>query len=172
MNAGFIPSQVWVHDMQVGGGRIIGEACHYMDLCAYLAGSEIQSVCMNGMGSETKENTDNASILLRFRNGSNAVINYFANGSKSYSKERVEVFSQERVLIMDNFRSTKAFGVKGFKNLKTRINKGHKTQFHSYIQKIKEGGEELIAFPEMVNVTLASFAALQSLKEKRWIDVE
>ena len=172
MNAGFIPSQVWVHDMQVGGGRIIGEACHYMDLCAYLAGSEIQSVCMNGMGSETKENTDNASILLRFRNGSNAVINYFANGSKSYSKERVEVFSQERVLIMDNFRSTKAFGVKGFKNLKTRINKGHKTQFHSYIQKIKEGGEELIAFPEMVNVTLASFAALQSLKEKRWVDVE
>jgi len=172
MNAGFIPPQVWVHDMQVGGGRIIGEACHYMDLCAYLAGSEIQSVCMNGMGSETKENTDNASILLRFRNGSNAVINYFANGSKSYSKERVEVFSQERVLIMDNFRSTKAFGVTGFKNLKTRINKGHKTQFHSYIQKIKEGGEELIAFPEMVNVTLASFAALQSLKEKRWVDVE
>jgi len=172
MNAGFIPPQVWVHDMQVGGGRIIGEACHYMDLCAYLAGSEIQSVCMNGMGSETKENTDNASILLRFRNGSNAVINYFANGSKSYSKERVEVFSQERVLIMDNFRSTKAFGVTGFKNLKTRINKGHKTQFHSYIQKIKEGGEELITFPEMVNVTLASFAALQSLKEKRWVDVE
>ena len=171
MNAGFIPPQVWVHDMQVGGGRIIGEACHYMDLCAYLAGSEIQSVCMNAMGTETRENTDNASILLKFRNGSNAAINYFANGSKSYSKERVEVFSQERVFILDNFRSTRAYGVKGFKKLKTRINKGHKTQFHTYIQRIREGGEELIPFHEMVNVTLASFAALQSLREKRWVDI-
>ena len=129
-------------------------------------------VCMNAMGTETSENTDNASILLRFRNGSNAAINYFANGSKSYSKERVEVFSQERVFILDNFRSTRAYGVKGFKNLKTRINKGHKTQFHTYVQKIKDGGEGLIPFHEMVNVTLASFAALRSLKEKRWVDVE
>ncbi len=171
MNAGFIPPQMWVHDMQVGGGRIIGEACHYMDLCAYLAGSEIQSVCMNSMGVDTKENTDNASILLKFKNGSNAVINYFANGSKSYSKERVEVFSQERVFILDNFRTTKAFGAKGFKNMKTRMNKGHKAQFHTYIQRIKEGGEPLINFNEAVNVTKASFAALQSLKEKKWIDI-
>ena len=172
MNAGLIPPQVWVHDMKVGGGRIIGEACHYMDLCAYLAGSEIKSVCMNSMGTDTQENTDNASILMKFRNGSNAVINYFANGSKSYSKERLEVFSQERVFVMDNFRTTTAFGAKGFKKLKTKINKGHKAQFHTYIQRIKEGGEPLIAFDEMVNVTRASFAALQSLKEKKWIDVE
>jgi len=172
MNAGLIPPQVWVHDMKVGGGRIIGEACHYMDLCAYLAGSEIKSVCMNSMGTDTQENTDNASILMKFRNGSNAVINYFANGSKSYSKERLEVFSQERVFVMDNFRTTTAFGAKGFKKLKTKINKGHKAQFHTYIQRIKEGGEPLIAFDEMVNVSRASFAALQSLKEKKWIDVE
>lgn len=172
MNAGFIPPQVWVHDMKVGGGRIIGEACHYMDLCAYLAGSEIQSVCMNSMGADIKDNTDNASILMKFRNGSNAVINYFANGSKSYSKERVEVFSQERVFVLDNFRTTKAFGAKGFKNLKTKMNKGHKEQFHTYIQRIKEGGEPLIGFSEMINVTKASFAALESLKEKQWIDVE
>lgn len=172
MNAGFIPPQVWVHDMQVGGGRIIGEACHYMDLCLYLAGSEIQSVCMNSMGTDRPVNTDNASILLKFRNGSNAVINYFANGSKSYSKERLEVFSRERVFILDNFRSTRAFGARGFKNLKTRINKGHKTQFHTYIQRIREGGDALIPFPEMLNVTRASFAALQSLKENRWVNVE
>jgi predicted dehydrogenase len=157
--------------MQVGGGRIIGEACHYMDLCAYLAGSEIKSVCMNSMGTEVRDNTDNASILMKFENGSNAVINYFANGSKSYSKERIEVFSQQRVFVIDNFRSTRAFGAKGFKNLKTRMNKGHKEQFHTYIQRIKEGGQPLIPVSELVNVTKASFAALRSLKEKRWTDV-
>jgi predicted dehydrogenase/threonine dehydrogenase-like Zn-dependent dehydrogenase len=172
MNAGFIPPQVWVHDMKVGGGRIIGEACHYMDLCAYLAGSEIQSVCMNSMGTDTLENTDNASILMKFKNGSTAVINYFANGSKSYSKERIELFSQERVFVLDNFRTTTAYGAKGFKKLKTKMNKGHKAQFHTYIQRIKEGGDPLISLSEMVNVTKASFAALQSLKEKQWIDVE
>ena len=172
MNAGFIPSKVWVHDMQVGGGRIIGEACHYMDLCVYLTGSEIVSVCMNSMGTETRENSDNASILLKFKNGSNAVINYFANGSKSYSKERLEVFSHERVMIMDNFRTTQGYGMKGFKKIKTRIDKGHKTQFSKYIRSIKEGGEPLINFDEIVNVTKASFASVKSLKEKRWVDVE
>jgi len=172
MNAGFIPPQVWVHDMEVGGGRIIGEACHYMDLCAYLAGSEITSVCMNSMGAEMEENTDNASILMKFANGSTAVINYFANGAKSYSKERIELFSQERVFVMDNFRRTSAYGASGFKTVKGRIDKGHRTQFHEYIRRIKEGGEPLINFDEMVNVTRASFAALRSLKEKRWIDVD
>ncbi len=172
MNAGFIPPQVWVHDMEVGGGRIIGEACHYMDLCSYFAGSAIRSVCMNSMGTGSEENTDNASILLKFENGSNAVINYFANGSKAYSKERFEVFSQERVFVLDNFRTTKAFGAKGFKNLKTKINKGHKDQFHAYIQKIKNGGEPLIPLNDILNVTKASFGALRSLKEKGWVDVE
>jgi len=171
MNAGAIPPSVWVHDLQVGGGRIIGEACHYIDLCVYLASSEIASICMNSMGENPQKNTDNASILLKFKNGSNAVVNYFANGAKSYSKERVEVFSRERVFIMDNFRTTKAFGAKGFKDLKTKIDKGHKTQFHEYIKRIKEGGEPLIPMNEIVNVTKASFAAIQSLKEKRWIDV-
>lgn len=143
-----------------------------MDLCAYLAGSVITSVCMNSMGTEMEENTDNASILMKFANGSNAVINYFANGAKSYSKERLELFSQERVFVLDNFRRTTAYGAKGFKTVKGRIDKGHRTQFHEYIRRIKEGGEPLINFDEMVNVTRASFAALRSLKEKRWIDVD
>ena len=91
MNAGFVPKDVWLHDMEIGGGRIIGEACHYIDLCTYLTDSNVVSVCMNSMGINPQENTDNASILLKYENGSNAVINYFANGSKSYSKERVEV---------------------------------------------------------------------------------
>jgi predicted dehydrogenase/threonine dehydrogenase-like Zn-dependent dehydrogenase len=171
MNAGTIPANVWVHDLQIGGGRIIGEACHYLDLCVFLTGSEIHSVCMNAMGENPKENTDNASILVRFKNGSNAVINYFANGSKSYSKERVEVYSRERVFIMDNFCTTKGFGAKGFKNLKTSMDKGHKTQFQTYIKRIQNGGEALIPFSEIVNVTKSSFAAIQSLKEGRWVEL-
>ncbi|MDR1610873.1 MAG: bi-domain-containing oxidoreductase, partial [Candidatus Symbiothrix sp.] len=103
MNAGFIPPEVWVHDLQVGGGRIIGEACHFIDLCSYLSGSKVISVCMNSLGANPAENTDNVSILLKYENGANAVINYFANGSKAYSKERIEAYSQERTLILDNW---------------------------------------------------------------------
>lgn len=172
MNAGFIPANVWVHDMKVGGGRIIGEACHYIDLISYLTGSHVKSVCMNAMGSNPEENTDNASILLRYENGSTGVINYFANGSKAYSKERVEVFSQERTLIMDNFRETRGYGVKGFSKLKTSMDKGHKNQFHKLINAEKTGGPALIPFDSIVNTTRASFAAIQSLKEGRWVDVK
>jgi len=171
MNAGAIPANVWVHDVQIGGGRIIGEACHYLDLCVFLTGSEIRSVCMNSMGENPKENTDNASILVKFKNGSNAVINYFANGAKSYSKERLEVFSRDRVFIMDNFRTTKGFDAKGFKNLNTKIDKGHKAQFQTYIKRIQDGGEALIPFSEIINVTKASFAAIESMREKKWIDL-
>lgn len=171
MNAGFIPHEVWVHDMSVGGGRIIGEACHYFDLCVYLTGSEIKSVCMNAMGENPQDNTDNVSILLKFKNGSNAVVNYFANGSKTYSKERIEVYSQERTWITDNFRITRAYGVKGFRNLRTRIDKGHKKQFDVYISRIQKGGEPLIPFIDIVNVSKASIASIHSLNEKRWIDI-
>lgn len=172
MNAGFIPANVWVHDMKTGGGRIIGEACHYIDLISFLTGSKVKAVCMNAMGTAPEENTDNASILLRYENGSSGVINYFANGSKAYSKERVEVFSQERTLIMDNFRETKGYGVKGFSKLKTSMDKGHKNQFHKLIKTIQSGGEALIPFESIVNTTQASFAAIQSLKENRWVEIK
>lgn len=172
MNAGFIPQNVWVHDMKTGGGRIIGEACHYIDLIAYLTGSRVKAVCMNSMGVNPEVNTDNASILLKMENGSTGVINYFANGSKAYSKERVEVFSQGRTFIMDNFRKTEAFGVKGFSKLKTSMDKGHKNQFHRLIKAVQNGGDALIPFESIVNTTRASFAAIQSLKENRWVEVK
>ena len=171
MNAGFIPENVWVHDMEVGGGRIIGEACHYIDLLSYLTGSNVTSVCLNAMGDHPKENTDNASMLLRFENGSNAVINYFANGSKSYSKERLEVYSQGRTLIMDNFRTTKGYGFKGFSKLKTKMNKGHLSQFENYLATVQEGKEALISFESLMNTSKASIAAIESLKTKSWVSI-
>ena len=172
MNAGFIPKDVWVHDMEIGGGRIIGEACHYIDLCSYLAGSKVISVCMNAMGTNPEENTDNASILLKYENGSNAVINYFANGSKGYSKERVEVYSQERILIMDNWRKLKGYGFKGFSSAKSGQDKGHFNQFQELVTQQKNGGEAIIPFDEIVNTTRASFAAIDSLKERKWISIK
>jgi predicted dehydrogenase/threonine dehydrogenase-like Zn-dependent dehydrogenase len=171
MNAGNIPANVWVHDMLVGGGRIIGEACHFIDLITYLTGSKVKAVCMNSMGINPEENTDNATILLKYENGSTGVINYFSNGSKSYSKERVEVYSQDRTLIMDNFRKTEGFGFKGFSKLKTKLDKGHKNQFHKLINQTKKGGEALIPFEEIVNTTKASFAAIESLKTNKWIQL-
>jgi predicted dehydrogenase/threonine dehydrogenase-like Zn-dependent dehydrogenase len=172
MNAGFIPSNSWVQDLKVGGGRIIGEACHYIDLITFLTGSIVKSVCMNSMGTNPNENTDNASILLRYENGSTGVINYFANGNKAYSKERVEIYSQEKTLIMDNFQSLKGFGFKNFSSLKTSLDKGHKRQFELLIDKIKNGGEPIIPFDEIVNTTKASFAAIESLKKQSWIEIK
>ena len=171
MNAGFIPSNSWVQDMKVGGGRIIGEACHFLDLCAYLADSPIVAVCMNAMGHAPEENTDNASILARLANGSNAVVNYFANGSKSYPKERVEVHSGERSFVIDNWKETKGYGANNFKTIKSSIDKGHKAQFQKLIERVKQGKPALIPFESIINTTRASFACLQSLKENGWIKV-
>jgi predicted dehydrogenase/threonine dehydrogenase-like Zn-dependent dehydrogenase len=171
MNAGAIPPNLWVHDLQIGGGRIIGEACHYLDLLAYMAGSPIEAVCMNALGPSPQVNTDNATILLRFANGSNGVVNYFANGHKSYAKERVEVYSQGRVAIMDNFIRTTAYGFKGFKGLKTKLDKGHDAQFKLLSERLTRGGGPLIPFNEIENVTRASFACLESLKRGEWVRV-
>jgi len=171
MNAGFIPKDVWVHDMEVGGGRIIGEACHYMDLCSYFAESKIIAVCMNAMGVNPEENTDNASILLKYENGTNAVINYFSNGNKGYSKERIEIYSQERTLIMDNWRKLKTYGFKGAK-ASSKQDKGHFNQFNELIKQQKEGGKPIIAFEDIINTTKASFAAITSLKQGKWIRVD
>ena len=171
MNAGNIPSDVWVHDMQVGGGRIIGEACHYIDLLVYLSGSKVKSICMNSMGANPAENTDNVSILLKFENGDNGVVNYFANGNKAYSKERLEVYFDEKTFIMDNFRETKGFGVKGFSKLKTKLDKGHKAQFDLLSKRIKEGGAPLIPIDEIINVSKASISAIESMKQGAWVEV-
>ncbi len=172
MNAGFIPAEMWVHDMEIGGGRIIGEACHFIDLCSYIAGSRVVSVCMNAMGENPLENTDNASILLRYENGSNAVINYFANGSKSYAKERVEVFSQERIFVLDNWRKLEAFGVRGFSKMKGTMDKGQKNLFERLNERLQNGGQPLIPFESIINTTKATFAAIRSFKENGWVNVD
>ncbi|PCJ67854.1 MAG: dehydrogenase [Bacteroidetes bacterium] len=172
MNAGEIPPDVWVHDMDNGGGRIVGEACHFIDLISFFTGSKIVSVCMNALGASPKQNTDNASILLKYENGSTGVINYFSTGSKKYSKERIEVYSQNRTFIIDNFRKTEGFGQSGFRGLKTSIDKGHQAQFTQYLKSIEGNGKSIISVDSLINTSQASFAALESLANKSWVDLK
>lgn len=174
MNAGYIPKKVWIQDLELGGGRIIGEACHYIDLITFFTGSKVVEVGMQSMGTNPELNTDNASITLKYENGSLGVVNYFANGNKGYAKERIELFYQEKNLIIDNFRRLDGYGFgSGFssKLLKTKQDKGHLKQFELLKESWEKGGEVLIPFDEIVNTTIASFAALESLKKNEFIKI-
>jgi predicted dehydrogenase len=170
MNAGMIPTNHWTQNMEVGGGRIIGEACHLIDLITFLTGSLVMSVVMNAMGKNPDLTTDNASILLKYENGSTGVINYFANGNKSYAKERIEIHSQGRSIVMDNFRKSTYYGFKtsGFSGVQ---DKGHVNQFNLFLSKLSKGGEAIIPFEEIVNTTKASIAAVESLKLGLWVNI-
>lgn len=171
MNAGAIPAGSWVHDMASGGGRILGEACHFIDLCSFFTGSKVTAVCMNAMGTAPEENTDNASILLRYANGSNAVINYFSNGSKLYDKERIEVYNMERTLVMENWRKLTGYGFKNFSSTSATQDKGHTEQFARLMKSIKTGSSPIIPFDELVNTTRATLAAIDSLRTNSWVSI-
>ncbi|MBN1512510.1 MAG: bi-domain-containing oxidoreductase [Phycisphaerae bacterium] len=170
VNAGFIPPEHWVQDPVRGGGRIIGEGCHFIDLLMSLAGSPVRTVSAAMMGAGTATREDKMSITLGFEDGSVGTVNYFANGSKTYPKELLEVFSQGRVLHLDNFRRMTGYGFKGFSRFKTaRQDKGHEREFLLFAERIAEGGTPLIPLAEIVNVTLASFAAMTAAAESRTI---
>lgn len=173
VNAGDIPPNHWVHDPIVGGGRIIGEACHFLDLAVFLTGSLIQTVSASRFGANVSVRDDKMAIALQLADGSIASVNYFSNGSKSFPKERISIFSDNRILEIDNFRLTRGYGVKGFSKLKTfRQEKGHKQQFAALIDRIAQGGEWLIPLEELTNVALASIAAMQAAESDRTIFID
>jgi predicted dehydrogenase/NADPH:quinone reductase-like Zn-dependent oxidoreductase len=172
VNAGIIPPEHWVHHPELGGGRIVGEGCHFIDLMVFLAGSKVRSVSAAMMGEGVAIHEDKMSITLSFEDGSIGTVNYFANGSKSYPKELLEVFSEGRVARMDNFRRTSGYGFKGFKTLKTwSQDKGHAAEFAAFLDRVAAGGPALIPMDELVNVTLASFAAMTAAAELRTVVV-
>ncbi len=171
MNAGFITNEHWVHDMQIGGGRIIGEACHYIDLISFFTQSKITSVVMNSIGKNPNIGTDNASILLKYENGSQGVINYFSNGSKSYPKERIEIFDNNKNIVIDNFKKLSFYGYSR-RNLSITQDKGHSNILKEWIKMIKNGTDPIIDIESILNTTKASILCLDSLKNNCWIDVE
>lgn len=178
INAGSIPASSWVHDRAIGGGRILGEAVHFVDLITFLTDSRVVSVCMNAMGMHPTETSDSASLLLRYANGSTGVVNYFSNGSKAYAKERVEVYAQERTLVLDNFRKLTGYGFNRFSTLSGRQDKGHGEQMKRLLNCVRSGRAQasepksvLIPFADIINTTQTVLGALQSVAENRWVDV-
>jgi predicted dehydrogenase len=172
VNAGFIPPEHWTQDPDRGGGRIIGEGCHFIDLLSHLAGHPVTLVSAMMVGRSGSIREDMMSILLSFTDGSVGTVHYFANGSKSYPKETLEVFVDGRVIRMENFRITKGYGFKGFSSFRTwRQDKGHQTEIAAFVERVSEGGMPLIPIDQLVNVTRSSFAAMESAKSGRTIQV-
>jgi predicted dehydrogenase/threonine dehydrogenase-like Zn-dependent dehydrogenase len=170
VNAGHIPPGHWVHDPVRGGGRMIGEGCHFVDLLSYLAGSPVTAVSAAMMGEGTVTRDDKMVVTLGFEDGSIGCVNYFANGSKSYPKELLEVFSDGRVLRLENFRRTTGYGFRGFRTYRTwQQDKGHAAEFAAFVERVSTGGPPLIALEELVNTTLASFAAVTAARKQRTV---
>ena len=142
MNAGTIPANHWTQDNAVGGGRIIGEACHFIDLMRFLVGTPIVSIQARRMGDTpgVAITEDKASITLGFEDGSFGTILYLANGAASFPKERVEVFAAGRVLQLDNFRKLKGYGWPGFSKMNLwKQDKGQNACTAAFLQAIEKG---------------------------------
>lgn len=165
VNAGHIPADSWIQDKKIGGGRIIGEGCHWFDFMSYVVDKPIVcvSATMIGEAGGVVIRDDKIGITVKFADGSIGTLHYFANGHKRYPKETFELFCDGKILCLDNFRKLRGYGWSNFKKMNLfSQDKGHKAEFCYFIERIANGGEPLITFEEIENVTLASFAAMGS----------
>ena len=168
MNAGEIPNDHWTQDAEIGGGRIIGEACHYIDLMRFLAGSKIKSFNAVKMGENNFVEVieDKAIISLTFEDGSMGSIHYFANGGKLFPKERIEVFCDNGVLQLDNFRKLRGFGWKGFNKMNLwSQDKGQENCVDAFMESVKEGRENPIPQNEIFEVARVSVDIAEILRK-------
>ena len=159
VNAGAIPSDHWTQDKEVGGGRIVGEACHFIDLLRFLAGAPITGHQRMAMASATG---DTATLQLSFVDGSFGTIHYFSNGSKAFPKERLEIFTGGRVLQLDNFRKLTGFGWPGFSKMNLwRQDKGQRACAQSFVGAVQQGLPSPIPVSEIFEVSRVSIAIAQ-----------
>lgn len=169
MNAGAIPADHWTQDEMIGGGRIIGEACHYIDLMRYFADCQITSVQARRMGNNAHISLteDKAMITLGFADGSVGTIHYLANGSSAFPKERIEVFAAGRVLQLDNFRKLRGFGWPGFKSMNLwKQNKGQAACCQAFLNAIEQGLETPIPFDQIIEVSRVSIEIANILRRQ------
>ncbi len=160
VNAGVIPASHWTQDPGVGGGRIIGEGCHFVDILRYLAGSPITDVQARSIGGSPSDGIrdDKVTITLSFADGSIGSIHYLANGHKSFPKERLEVFCGGRILLLDNFRRLTGYGWKGFRGeILWRQDKGHAAEAAVFASAVIKGGLPPIPFKDLIEVTRTTF---------------
>ena len=162
VNAGAIPAEHWTQDAEEGGGRIIGEGCHFIDLLRFLAGSPIESHTSVSMKSSTG---DTVTINLKFADGSLGTVHYFANGNKAFPKERLEVFAGGAVLQLDNFRKLKGFGWKGFSKMNLwKQDKGQRACAAAFVHAVNDGGAPPIPWNEIIEVARVSIEIAESNK--------
>ncbi|MCW5656400.1 MAG: bi-domain-containing oxidoreductase [Burkholderiaceae bacterium] len=157
INAGAIPADHWIQDPAIGGGRLVGEACHFIDLVRFLVAAPIASVRVDRMHMATR---DTATIHLAFADGSIATIAYLSNGSKAFPKERLEVFAAGRVLQLDNFRRLAGFGWPGFSSMNLwRQDKGQLACVRAFVQAVRSGAPTPIPLDELIEVSRVSIDA-------------
>jgi polar amino acid transport system substrate-binding protein len=171
INAGKITSDSWMQDPDIGGGRIIGEVCHFVDYLTYLNGSLPISAYANALNDNKKIN-DIVNISLSFENGSIGCICYLSNGDKSLPKERVEIYSNGMVAVLDDFKNLTIHcnGKNKFKKLLVQ-DKGQNNQIKNFIKAIKYGGEEIIPFSEIYNSTLVTLRINDSIRKNQKVEV-
>ncbi|MBX7045891.1 MAG: bi-domain-containing oxidoreductase [Ignavibacteria bacterium] len=168
INAGTVPKEHWVQDKEIGGGRIIGEVCHFIDLTMYLAGSKISSISAFSMENNPYL-MDTITINMGFENGSIGSICYFSNGVNTLPKENIEVFYANKVMALDDFKDIKIFG----KEVKTdkggKQDKGHAQEVKEFIMAIEKGSPAPISFEEVYDSTKATFDVIDSIKRRETI---
>lgn len=171
VNAGYVLGNAWIHDSARGGGRLVGEACHFIDLIAWLAESHITEVCTNALTVQRQMSSDNASVLLRLANGSTGAVHYFSNGHSSYPKERIEVHSLGRTLVLDDYKVLRGYGFEGFSEMKTNAGKGHQEQFDRVFECISTGTGPVMPLEDVWNSSRATLAARDSMWTGGWVNV-
>ena len=172
INAGAIPVDSWIQDPDIGGRRIVGEVCHFVDFLTFMNGSLPVSVYANAL-ADPKGLNDTLTICLNYENGSIGTIQYFANGDKSLPKERVEIYAAGCTAVIDDFKqmTIHARGRRIKKKLLSQ-DKGQKEQVKQFIETVQKGGEPLISIRELLNTSLTTFAIVQSLCECRQVDID
>jgi predicted dehydrogenase len=166
INAGYIPLSHWVHDSAQGGGRIIGEGCHFIDFVTFLVGSSPTVVHAQALPDNGKYNQDNVTITLTFPDGSVGVIDYLANGDKSFPKEYIEVFCGGQVAVLDDFRNLTMIqnGKRKVERSLLRQDKGHRAEWEAFVSAIQSQGNPPIPYAQLIGVTQASFQVVKALK--------
>jgi predicted dehydrogenase/threonine dehydrogenase-like Zn-dependent dehydrogenase len=174
INAGYIPLTHWVHDPIQGAGRIIGEGCHFIDFLTFLVGAPPITVNSFAIPDDKRYQEDNLVMVFTFADGSLGTVSYLANGDKSFPKERVEIFTGGRVATLDDFRILELFhqGKRHVTRSSLRQDKGHRAEWEAFSAAILAGGPAPIPFEHLLGVSEATFAALDSLRNKKTIAIE
>jgi predicted dehydrogenase len=174
VNAGYLPPDHWVNDREQGGGRVLGEVCHFVDTLMFLAGSSIVDVDARNVGASSRYSGDNALVSIRFENGSEGTISYLANGDRSYSKERIEIFGGGRTAVLDDFRRLELIRDGRKKTIHSRWHqdKGHRAEWAAFADFLKRGGDPPIGLEEIVSSTLATLRVEESLATGTKVNVD